>query len=310
MSRIEVDKIVFPSLREWKNFSDRGGMDVSFTESDVCSIIEDGDTTTSNVKILRRIGSQSGEGEVYEIEYHGQRAAMKLLPYTSFNSFQHILNEIEIAQKLGGIIAPRVFAYALKCDNIDASRFVSTIGTRPEVERYNACSAIVDHIAASENKTAAKRFRVKCLNGDISDADIVTLLNDYGLTSPKMRVGVLISELLKCDLNNFMTLYQPSNETMRRVVSDIIHIVGQMHDLGVYHGDLHSGNFLVEINDKDEYVGILVHDFGHSVVVNNADTNINANLKNDLAKIFNSLLSRTDLSNEIRQHIFNLKQRL
>jgi hypothetical protein len=252
----------------------------------------------TNIEILQRIGSQSADGEVYNIRVRGigeiqeLEFAMKLMPRIDANSKNRNVNEILIAQEASKYpdYFPKAVAFGY-CDktsfyskdisiNIsqsDVSNNISGFVSKAiEFHNYNLLLSQLD------NTRIIKRFDADYRNG----LNLLELSGKYNLkyeNTKEIEVDFLISELANGDLGNWMKQNRSILE-WKKVVLDII--TGTYYlsvVLRKVHPDLHPGNVLIispqskdsnSTSVKDSYtessrsIKALIHDFGRCYSVN------------------------------------------
>jgi serine/threonine protein kinase len=312
MSNINIDSIDASSVRNWDLVSDhltdvRRDNHILFSEEQryICSSLND---DSSEIQIKKRIGSQSGEGEVYLIEYSDHLAAMKLLPYIDYKSEERIRNEIKIALFLSDKVVrretehfPVVYSYAMKCSDIAHSPYVSSIIA--DTRKW----AIVDKIHSilqNESSVKAKRFRANYLQGSFPTVyalEKFALDNHISLNNTSPSVAVMISELAWGDLRGYLDFKRPSIDLVQRIIDDIFEGIRFLHSNGIFHGDLHTGNVLIVLDKDGNYVQSLIHDFGRS-----SQGPIFADeIKMDYSTILETMLKNSSLDDQSRDYISN-----
>lgn len=224
-----------------------------------------------NIEILGRIGSDSADGEVYNIRYRNIEFAMKIMPRIDKNSEAKNLNEIKIASEASKYLEyfPKVFATGF-CDN--SSFYSSETGqishfVKKAIE-YHQYNIIYSHI---KNKREQKRFDSEYRNGIDLDALKVKYVN-YNIDNTNLiEVDFLISELANGDLGNWMKINH-SNEEWKKVLLDIITGTYYMSVmLKIVHPDLHPGNILICNNNNN--IQALIHDFGRCYPIDDTAPN-------------------------------------
>jgi serine/threonine protein kinase len=250
----------------------------------VCSAIKQPST---DIHIIRRIGTDSGSGEVYEIEYRGKRAVMKILPIDSMTSETTNLNEIEIASFVSQKVIngetvhfPVVFSYATECQDISINPDIS-ISTilRNSFENMKLFSIVKQLQSSLEQKKYGN-------NVAVHRNKILELAETRDIVAHP-SVSILISEIVWGDLNAYIKRYNPDLETMKIIISDILKGIDEMHSMGIYHGDMHTGNVLIVLDNKGDYYQSLIHDFGRSsmgYISDNESLNDRINILESIAR--------------------------
>src|SRR5215470_16584043 len=86
MSYINLKDIEFPK-------------EIFFCDSYLSKRIED-----NEILVLRRLGSPSADGEVYQIKYNEDYFAIKIMPHVDAETSDKNLREIEIASKVSNLV--------------------------------------------------------------------------------------------------------------------------------------------------------------------------------------------------------------
>ena len=275
---------------------------------DVATFCESLDNKTNEIEIIRRIGSQSADGEVYCIKIQNIEFAMKLMPRIDSSSKDRNMNEINIAKEASKYsdYFPKTFAFG-SCSKSSFYHFQNLesgfVNKAIEFHNYNL---LTEQIIKTNLR---KRFDADYRNGmGLIDLSQKYLLHYENLK--EIEVDFLISELANGDLGNYIKRERDIKE-WKTILSDIltgIYYLTVM--LGKVHPDLHPGNVLI-IKDP---LKALIHDFGRCYPV---DNNIPETYKASLlsfCKEFLSCSSRDDLRIPrfvliILTDIFNIVQR-
>ena len=258
------------------------------------------------IEIIRRIGSQSADGEVYCIKIQNIEFAMKLMPRIDSSSKDRNINEINIAKEASKYsdYFPKTFAFG-SCDKSSFYKNLETGFVNKAIEFHNY-NLLVEQI---NKNNLRKRFDANYRNGmGLIDLSQKYLLNYENLR--EIEVDFLISELANGDLGNYVKNDRSIDE-WKTILSDIltgIYYLTVM--LGKVHPDLHLGNVLIIKNP----LKALIHDFGRCYSV---DNNIPETYKASLlsfCKEFLSCSTRDDLRIPrlvliILTYIFNIVQR-
>ena len=56
------------------------------------------------------------------------------------------------------------------------------------------------------------------------------------------------------DLNSFSNMHKITPNIQQTIYNEVVRLISELHSLGILHGDFHSGNIMMKINDKNEYV--------------------------------------------------------
>jgi len=91
------------------------------------------------------------------------------------------------------------------------------------------------------------------------------------------------------------TLSLKENEEKRAVLASLAKWITRMHDFGIYHGDLHIGNILVQTSPGED-PRIFLIDFDKSKVVKRMS--LPKRIKN-LMRLYRSIVKRPNLSNKL-----------
>lgn len=81
----------------------------------------------------------------------------------------------------------------------------------------------------------------------------------------------------------------------RAIISGLAKLIARMHDVGIYHGDLHIRNILVQIHPIED-IRFCIIDFDKSRIVNKM---IMGQRIRDLMRLFRSLVKRPSLAKKI-----------
>jgi hypothetical protein len=278
----------------------------------------------THIEILQRIGSQSADGEVYNIRLQDIELefAMKLMPRIDSDSKNRNSNEILIAQEASKY--PDYFPKAVAFGYCDKTSFYSSevsnnisgfVSKAIEFHNYNILLQQLD------NTRIKKRFDAEYRYG----LNLLELSEKYNLkyeNTKEIEVDFLISELANGDLGNWMKQNRSILE-WKKVILDII--TGTYYlsvVLRKVHPDLHPGNVLIissqsrDSNIKDSHtessksLKALIHDFGRCYSVDDeipetykaslisfCQEFISCSTRNDLIIPRNILISITDILN-------------
>ena len=250
----------------------------------------------NEIQILKRIGSPSGDGEVYNIRIGNVEFAMKLIPrkdsYSENKNMKEIITANEASQYPDYF--PRTFAFGF-CDR---SSFYQTpfyqtkSGFVDEAIKFHNYNLMVDQIKKmTENKNTCKRFD----NDFRNNMTLIELSEKYNLVyenSKDIEVDFLISELANGDLGNFVRRDRTIEEWKIILLDVITGIYYLTVLLKKVHPDLHLGNILIikKSNEKEnkQPLKALIHDFGRCYDI---DDNIPETYKASLLSFCQEFLS-------------------
>jgi tRNA A-37 threonylcarbamoyl transferase component Bud32 len=124
---------------------------------------------------------------------------------------------------------------------------------------------IIDTKIIDNHGTSARHVMV--------EAETLKLASNAGV-SPKYHAhklcnghGIIVMDRMDMTLARFM--YSNALEPHEKVAlaNMVYDVVRRMHDVGIYHQDLHTGNVMVSMNGQGEVVDVKVIDFGKAIVV-------------------------------------------
>lgn len=257
----------------------------------------------SDIRVVKRIGSVSSEGEVYQISYRGEDSALKLLPISSDDDVAKNMKEIDTAILASQMVMdgrcshfPLVYGHG-RCDDV---YFFADVW-RHRGEQYACLKAMREKVGPGKAKQMTALFRqgvsaddlAKRFNVDMTEcqplkvpADDLSALADksslkLGL-KPSLQVPTdyLISELAQEDLSSWATRPH-SVEEWRDIIHQVLETIMFMgREMKISHHDLHWGNILIKTIDDHEIA--LIHDFGK------AEHLTPENAKDDVIKFLSS----------------------
>ncbi len=219
------------------------------------------------INILSRIGSQSMNGRVYEVDtVDGYRVALKIMSKEN-------LHECILASKLGDSNPkhfPKVISWnhnqpviIRDSENPINDTFLSHIENQFVkdliVDKYSGTSLEKKRLALKLKRLNVKRDELfgECLNMGVHD-DIVTLAKEHH----GVYMTLMASELLSGDLITFLK-ENPLHMDTPRIIREVFSCIMELVRHKVVHEDLHCGNILLR-SDSDGNLSSVIHDFGES----------------------------------------------
>lgn len=272
-----------PSLWETKTDINKERHILKFPSSvNFCSLLNDYSTQThssaSIVKVVKRIGSESSEGEVYQIKYKDIDAALKMMPIVSDNDISKNKNEISVATLASEMVLenrcenfPIVYGSG-KCQN---SNFYSPIWKERSLNY--ACMRKLRQNLPSKTRQMDALYRSGTSPENVAKRFGVDIGLCNNLETPS---DFLISELASSDLSIWASSSHTSKEWKSIIYQCLQTIQFMRKEMGICHNDLHWGNILIK--SIADYDLALIHDFGKSVPINNE------NKSDDLVKFISS----------------------
>jgi hypothetical protein len=250
---------------------------------------------TTNLKVVRRIGSNSVHAAVYALRTpEGREIAGKIMPIINDKSKDVNKNEIEIATRASNLVLygrtpyfPIVYgaAYCNDTRYDNANRFIL-----PSKD-WQVCRAILD---TQDNPRRRRimwgKYKQETHSMDLDDK--VAYARRYGvdidINTLAIPSDVLISELAWGDLSAFLEEGQ-TEQMLEDIYTTILLIIKDMQSLlHVVHNDFHPGNVLVSF-EGDDGLHLLAHDFGESQIV---ETFTNADRLTDIEMMTSKLLDK------------------
>lgn len=302
------------------------------------------DTNTSLFyKILKRIGSDSRDAEVYLVEFNYKDykylVAAKLLVETMESDKDKNQTEIEIATLLSDAVMngltisfPLVYG-VYDCNNIKLSSqgdlyhscllrnvndYLLGIGkSRNQVRRFMHINKLKSKPELLEkvaefvgNKFVGNNFAKL---GDTSSAFASGEDScDVILHTDRFKGHVMFSELAWGDLANFLEQChfdldcKQKTKMIRYIITGIYKGIRDLQMFSVVHRDLHLGNVLIKIvkpNNVQYNIIPLIHDFGHSVIVTEWTPE---DYTSDFEKITSTLTTNLHVPMEVKESLRNL----
>lgn len=244
--------------------------------------------STEPFSIVKRIGSESVNGEVYLLSLPGSKAknedtslgyiAGKVMPI--FNEKMEIGNkhEIRIAKKASDLVSegktthfPLVYGsdHCEKTIYSENSKF-----TIPSKDWW-----IKKHIRLLPAHTQKRELILyDTKTRDLSLGEKVNymqkLVPGIDINQITCESDILLSELAWGDLYTFINKYKEtlSDENVIEMYSVILQIINDMQNLlKICHNDFHTGNILIINTEKG--INMLAHDFGTAVEIIEEDGN-------------------------------------
>ena len=196
-----------------------------------------------NINVIERIGSESSEGEVYRIHIQGQEYAGKIMPINSAYSVEKNENEISISKELSNLTYFPIVYTSIFSENT----------------KYNEKSLFLEDsykYFLFKRENMSKRIRYLYRNMNLQE-----LQNVFPIPL-QIEAHVLISEITYSDLRQFRC----GNENIWIfIILDVLKGIKYLNEeKNILHGDLHCGNVLIKVNDKNEIQTPLISDFGKS----------------------------------------------
>ncbi len=205
-----------------------------------------------NIIVLGRIGSESSEGEVYRIQIEGREYAGKIMPIHSHKSLEKNENEILIAKELSGLKYFPIVYTSIFCSNT----------------KYNEKSLFFEDSykyflfeKICEDKTKACKTRMK---HQYKNASIEKIISTFNIP---INIGshILISEIAFSDLRQICRYYTLNEKVWRFIILNVLKGIKYLNEeKNILHGDLHCGNVLIKVSEKNQVKIPLIHDFGKS----------------------------------------------
>jgi serine/threonine protein kinase len=259
------------------------------SEVSFCEMIHSPDT---EIEVVKRIGSESTEGEVYQIMYKGKRAALKLLPINSDEDIVKNESEIKIANMASNMVMedtcehfPLVYGSG-QCNDV----YFFQKRWREKGENYACIRKLRSQLPGAKSKQISALYRQ-----GLKPVEIAEKFNLNMKVCDKLHVAsnFLISELADEDLSSWAER-RHSVDAWKDVIYQVLYAISCMQEnMKICHRDLHWGNILLEDNEN---VLALIHDFGKSEPL------VRENEKDDIVKFLSSWTGISyQLPNQIRE---------
>lgn len=250
----------------------------------ICQYAEDIYLPKVTILPIRRIGSESSDAEVYQVEYQGFPAALKVMPLLNDDSETKDLTEIKRAFDASGLVNDRISDHFL---------VVYAAGICPNVTFFlhSKFTREANDYACLESLRKAYPHRLRHINALYKQIPSAVYPRSYevaarlGLDNSvcdfgKARAHLLLSELAQEDLRNWATRAHPV-EIWYEVIRQIFEGIRDLHaELSICHNDLHPGNVLIAVGQP---LRVIIHDFGRSVQLTDD------NWKEDYQEILNKI---------------------
>ena len=231
------------------------------------------------LEFIKRIGSTSVEGEVYHVKLNDQSFAFKLLPILKHDDVAKNKNEIRIASLVSETVLaglsvhfPIVYASGL-CANV---RYFKGSSFTPKTVIF-AIERALQKAMILKNKSRLRRLQLslKDQKNPMVVVETFATQNPEDLSYPNFlkfleqenyEGNYLCSQLAWGDLNQYLQGgYAKTSLSQFDLLIGMIESINDLQRLvRIVHGDLHLGNFLVQLSDGPL---VLMHDFGKSQVV-------------------------------------------
>lgn len=132
-----------------------------------------------------------------------------------------------------------------------------------QLNRYVAIKILIADVDDDRTEQEITRKLTSLLSQDGQRNRLLSvLLNDFAVVGPNGSHRCLVLEPARMNLMqakdnspvSYMLYFQ--QELCRAVIGQVIQAVGELHDNGVVHGDLHSGNVLFHLPDAIDHLSI------------------------------------------------------
>jgi predicted Ser/Thr protein kinase len=124
------------------------------------------------------------------------------------------------------------------------------------------------------------KYVVKIINTDgtpakhvVVEAETLKLASNAGV-SPKYHAhklcngyGIIVMDRMDMTLSRFIHANALEPHEKVALANMVYDVVRRMHDAGIYHQDLHTGNVMVSMNRQGEVIDVKVIDYGKAIVV-------------------------------------------
>jgi thiamine kinase-like enzyme len=258
---MEASSFSSPSIWEKNTNLNEERQYIKFPSSiNFCSIVNN---HNKDVQVVKRIGSESSEAEVYHIKYKNKDAALKIMPITSDNDIEKNNNEIEIANLASDMVLsnqcenfPLVYGSG-RCLN---SKFYNNFWNDKSTDY--ACMRKLRNILPAKNKQMDALFRSGQAPKAIAERFNVDISLCNNLDTPS---NFLISELANMDLIVWSRSVHNVKEWTSIIIQCLSAILCMREKMKICHNDLHWGNILIK--SIGNYDMALIHDFGRSIPI-------------------------------------------
>lgn len=255
--------------------------------------------------IVKRIGSESADAEVYHIIHNNIGFALKLMPRIDSDSEQKNKTEIEIATRTNNSLKyfPKTFGFGTTNNFMKEKNSLLF----KKAKKYSCYLSILDQLKTKRQKLEFTQL----FKEGISYKDLMKKFN-IEKCDKKPIIDYLISELANGDLGNYIMANNISLYDWKIILFDIITgIYSMAKNLKKAHTDLHFGNILIILPTVNCNVTALLHDFGRTI---NIDDNLETYLTGliSFCKEFIEASKRTDLNipQEIKKVIIQINENI
>ncbi|CAH6419893.1 Hypothetical protein HVR_LOCUS969 [uncultured virus] len=210
-------------------------------------------------KIIRRIGSASTRGIVFDIVLDGIHHACKILLDTETNPDDKNRREISISTMLGERypdLFPVVYGYG-RCLSITIPVEIAPQNIMNEAFIWYIRTQILNNAGIS--KYIQKSLELKYRNSGLDSEVYLNFLREKNISIPnKFPALMMISELGFGDLSQWAREDHTADE-WRSVIFYVIQGIKALSMENITHNDLHFGNILIMMDGK-----VKIFDFGET----------------------------------------------
>lgn len=206
----------------------------------------------------RRIGSPSANGEVYDVTwtFNGHGALKVMMPDDTSE------NEVRIATFLSESVTSRVpIVYADATCNFCLS--TSTPFGRDVKDRH-VREKLKDLKISTADSRDARRLNRAWLS--MSIAELCDGLDPHQIelvmSATHFKTRVMVSEIAYSDIR-YLLSRGIAEDAFATIIMECLDCLLDLFRLGVSHGDVHFGNFLIRRQSNDDFQ-VIIHDFGMS----------------------------------------------
>ena len=230
--------------------------------------------------IVKRIGSDSADAEVYHIKYKNINFALKLMPRIDSDSEEKNRLEIETAIKAGSELPkyfPKVFGSGTSDKYVNKSNSLLF----KKAEEYSCYMSLLEQLKSKRQKLEfSQAFR--------EGTTLKELIKKFNLESCEKTavVDYLISELANGDLGNFIKKPRKIYDWNIILFDIITGIYYMATKLKKAHSDLHPGNILIIVATDNCNVSPVKDDQGLLATVRNEQLQVTA-LLHDFGRAIN-----------------------
>ena len=220
------------------------------------------DYNVCNLTLHKRIGTDSSNAEVFQIE---GKYALKIIPSLGRNEDQELLYATRASELVVKGVSP-YFPIVYKTGDCP-----NTVYNQNSRSRYKSIRYHLDKIV--DKKWIKKLAKNDDLYEILYDKDRVDLPSKY-----------ILSELVWGDLDQVYRLFKMGeinidNSMWLKILDQIIKAIDDLQKhLGIVHNDLKFANILVAVDEDSDCLRVLLHDFGESYeLVTEVDKNLDLN---------------------------------